>query len=120
MELDAFPEQQRSLAPLTLALPYNFRSVRAGEFMGREASFYTVHDRRVIIGYRDAAGSVSTRQLTVKEVISCTCQVYISGFCHLREDARSFRLDRISFMMRGGRPEQVHPNVEVLRWLLDC
>lgn len=119
MELDASLGQQRSVAPLTLALPHNFRSVRVGEFMGRQASFYTVHDRRVIIGYRDAVRSLSTRQLTVKEVISCTYQIYISGFCFLRQEARSFRLDRISFMMRTGRPEQVHPNVEVLRWLLD-
>lgn len=108
-----------SLAPLTFTLPHDFREVRIGEFMERPASFYAVHHHRVTIGYADATGAVTTRPITAIEVIACNHQQYISGFCHVRLEMRTFRLNRIAFMIRAGSAERVDANVEVLRWLLE-
>jgi hypothetical protein len=112
-------EQLAAVGPLAITLPHDFRSVRVGEFMGRPAAFYLIRPRRVVVGYADASGVASTRVVTAMEIINATHQVYVSGHCHLREEKRSFRLDRIAFLMRAADGKQVLPQTEVLRWLLE-
>ena len=47
------------------------------------------------IAYRDGAGAASTRKVTVTNVSRDGETVMIEGYCYLRQDDRTFRLDRI-------------------------
>ncbi len=47
------------------------------------------------IRYRTAGGSVSVRRITPLSIVSFRGTAIIEAFCHLRNDKRNFRLDRI-------------------------
>ncbi len=49
----------------------------------------------VAICYRDARGSESQRTITPLEAFDIQGAVYITAYCHLRQEERNFRLDRI-------------------------
>lgn len=53
--------------------------------------------RDVLLKYRDAAGHVTDRRLTVHSVQgdSKSHPVYVDGYCHLQSAPRTFRIDRI-------------------------
>jgi DNA polymerase III epsilon subunit family exonuclease len=51
--------------------------------------------RRMFIHYVDSDGGQTERWITPKQVTGLKDYVYLQAYCHLREDDRSFRLDRI-------------------------
>ncbi|AKJ26700.1 helix-turn-helix transcriptional regulator [Caldimonas brevitalea] len=51
--------------------------------------------RRVLIDYRTAQGEVSARRVDPYGLVFRQGQWYMSGWCHLRQELRSFRLDRV-------------------------
>lgn len=52
-------------------------------------------ENEVEIVYRDARGSISVREITPLSVGLFRGTAVIEAFCHLRQDKRNFRLDRI-------------------------
>lgn len=50
---------------------------------------------RVRITYRDSAGSRTVRDIEPREFVTLGGAGYLLAYCHLREDIRYFRLDRI-------------------------
>ena len=54
--------------------------------------------RRLLIRYVDRKGAVSERWITPKQILALHDYLYIVGHCHLREEERNFRLDRIEQM----------------------
>ncbi len=50
----------------------------------------------MFIKYVDADGSLTERWITPKQVMGLKDYVYLQAYCHLRNDERSFRLDRIT------------------------
>jgi DNA polymerase III subunit epsilon len=51
--------------------------------------------RRLRITYVDGKGKRSKRWVTPYQVIGLSDYLYLQAYCHLRDDERSFRLDRI-------------------------
>lgn len=51
--------------------------------------------KRMFIRYVDKNGETSERWITPKQVIGLSDYIYLQAYCHLRQDERSFRLDRI-------------------------
>jgi len=54
--------------------------------------------RRLFIRYIDRKGDVSERWITPKQVLALNDYLYMVAHCHLRDDERNFRLDRIEQM----------------------
>jgi DNA polymerase III epsilon subunit family exonuclease len=52
-------------------------------------------EKRMHIRYVDGEGKETERWITPKQVTGLADYVYLQAYCHLREDERSFRLDRI-------------------------
>ncbi|HLA07451.1 MAG TPA: exonuclease domain-containing protein [Anaerolineales bacterium] len=52
-------------------------------------------NKRMFIRYVDGDGGETERWITPKQVMGLSDYVYLQAYCHLREDERSFRLDRI-------------------------
>jgi len=52
-------------------------------------------NKRMFIRYVDGGGNETERWITPKQVTGLADYVYLQAYCHLREDERSFRLDRI-------------------------
>jgi len=50
---------------------------------------------RMFIRYVDGEGRETERWITPREVTGLADYVYLQAYCHLRQDERSFRLDRI-------------------------
>ena len=53
-------------------------------------------NKRMFINYVDGDGEQTERWITPKQVMGLKDYVYLLAFCHLRNDERSFRLDRIT------------------------
>jgi DNA polymerase-3 subunit epsilon len=51
--------------------------------------------KRLFITYIDKSGEQTERWVTPMQVIGLSDYIYLRGFCHLRNDERTFRLDRI-------------------------
>jgi DNA polymerase III subunit epsilon len=51
--------------------------------------------KRVQITYVDKNGERTTRWITPTQVIGLSDYIYLQAYCHLRNDERSFRLDRV-------------------------
>lgn len=54
--------------------------------------------RRLFIRYIDRKGDVSERWITPKQILALNDYIYMVAHCHLRDDERNFRLDRIELM----------------------
>lgn len=54
--------------------------------------------KRLRIRYVDRKGAVSERWITPKQVLALNDYLYVVAHCHLREEERNFRLDRIEQM----------------------
>jgi len=54
--------------------------------------------KRVFIRYIDRKGDASERWITPKQILALDDYLYIVAHCHLRDDERNFRLDRIEQM----------------------
>jgi DNA polymerase-3 subunit epsilon len=54
--------------------------------------------KRLFIHYVDRKGDVSERWVTPKQILALNDYLYIVAHCHLRDDERNFRLDRIEWM----------------------
>jgi DNA polymerase III epsilon subunit family exonuclease len=52
-------------------------------------------NRRLFIRYVNGEGEVTERWITPKQVMGLSDYVYLKAHCHLRNDERNFRLDRI-------------------------
>ena len=56
----------------------------------------TLAQQRVRLSYCTVDGEVSQRDVDPYGLVFRTGYWYVSGFCHLRQDMRSFRLDRVT------------------------
>jgi DNA polymerase III subunit epsilon len=54
--------------------------------------------KRIFIHYVDQQGRETQRWITPRQVLVLNDYIYISAHCHLRDEDRSFRLDRITEM----------------------
>lgn len=54
--------------------------------------------KRLFIRYVDRKGEVSERWITPKQILALNDYLYMVAHCHLRDDERNFRLDRIEQM----------------------
>jgi DNA polymerase III epsilon subunit family exonuclease len=54
--------------------------------------------RRLFIRYVDRKGDTSERWITPRQVLALNDYIYLVAHCHLRDEERSFRLDRIILM----------------------
>jgi DNA polymerase III epsilon subunit family exonuclease len=54
--------------------------------------------KRLFIRYVDRKGDVSERWITPKQILVMNDYLYMVAHCHLRDDERNFRLDRIEHM----------------------
>lgn len=54
--------------------------------------------KRLFIRYVDRKGDVSERWITPKQIVALNDYLYMVAHCHLRDDERNFRLDRIEQM----------------------
>ncbi len=52
-------------------------------------------NKRLLIRYVDGEGNETERWITPKQVLGLKDYVYLQAHCHLRNDERNFRLDRI-------------------------
>lgn len=58
------------------------------------------HRERLHIRYRTAQGQGSDRQLDPYGVVHLVGSWYVAGHCHLRQDLRTFRVDRLQVLER--------------------
>jgi DNA polymerase III epsilon subunit family exonuclease len=56
--------------------------------------------KQLFIRYVDKKGNETQRWITPKQVLALNDYIYVLAYCHLREEERYFRLDRISEMKR--------------------
>jgi len=54
--------------------------------------------KRLFIRYVDRKGDISERWITPKQILALNDYLYMVAHCHLRDDERNFRLDRIEQM----------------------
>jgi predicted DNA-binding transcriptional regulator YafY len=54
--------------------------------------------KRLFIRYVDRKGDVSERWITPKQILALNDYLYMVAHCHLRDEERNFRLDRIEQM----------------------
>jgi DNA polymerase III subunit epsilon len=54
--------------------------------------------KRLFIRYVDRKGDVSERWITPKQILALNDYLYMVAHCHMRDDERNFRLDRIEQM----------------------
>lgn len=54
--------------------------------------------KRVFIRYIDRKGDASERWISPKQILALNDYLYVVAHCHLRDDERNFRLDRIEQM----------------------
>jgi len=52
-------------------------------------------NKRMFIRYVDGDGEETERWITPRQVMGLKDYVYLQAYCHLRNDERNFRLDRI-------------------------
>ncbi len=51
--------------------------------------------KRIRITYADKNGERTARVITPRQIIGLSDYIYLQAYCHLRNDERSFRLDRV-------------------------
>lgn len=51
--------------------------------------------RRLFVKYLDKSGEVTERWVTIEQVTGWGNSITVVGFCHMRQETRNFRLDRI-------------------------
>ena len=54
--------------------------------------------KRLFIRYVDRKGDISERWITPKQILALNDYLYMVAHCHMRDDERNFRLDRIEQM----------------------
>lgn len=54
--------------------------------------------KRLFIRYADRKGDISERWITPKQILALNDYIYMVAHCHLRDEERNFRLDRIEQM----------------------
>ena len=54
--------------------------------------------KRIFIRYIDRKGEASERWISPKQILALNDYLYVVAHCHLRDDERNFRLDRIEQM----------------------
>ena len=66
-------------------------------------------DKRIFIRYVDGKGNASERWVSPKQILVLRDTLYMVAHCHLRDEERHFRLDRIEQMTIEERdPNEVH------------
>jgi predicted DNA-binding transcriptional regulator YafY len=89
------PEQVPYEAPATVLL-FRRRDEQVDHAVER-AVRRAVHGRRVVrVDYVDSQGNGTRREVEPSGLVRGTDGWYLVGWCRLRGDGRSFRLDRIS------------------------
>src|SRR5450432_1007036 len=89
------PEQVQNATPATVLL-FRGRGEQVDVTVER-AIRRAVHDRRVVVlDYVDRQGNGTRREVEPSGLVRGTDGWYLVGWCRLRGDGRSFRLDRIS------------------------
>jgi hypothetical protein len=75
--------------------PNNRELFDADEWEGNREIHADGLDCHVIMKYENYEGVDTTREVDVKEVFISNSRIYLSGYCHLRKEVRTFRVDRI-------------------------
>lgn len=63
--------------------------------MRKEEIFCGIEGEVVDIRYGDAEIGITDRIVTIECLYQFAGEIYFDGFCHLRADTRTFRLDRL-------------------------
>ncbi len=66
-------------------------------------------EKRLFIRYVDRRGDTSERWVTPKQVLALNDYIYLVAHCHLRDEERNFRLDRIEQMEVEKRTTKKRP-----------
>jgi len=93
-----FRRFQRKLAGQGWDLVGNYRTVRAqleDVILPPEIQKAMAGDKAVTITYIDARGDETIRKITPLRVLAGNGPTYLVAFCHMRQENRHFRLDRI-------------------------
>jgi DNA polymerase III subunit epsilon len=62
--------------------------------------------KRLFIRYVDRKGDASERWITPRQILALNDYLYLVAYCHLRDDERNFRLDRIEQMEIENQTDQ--------------
>lgn len=97
------PEWARSVHTPLLILMWKRPDFRHGLATGSVKSRPVIEEalqnkKRLFIRYLDRKGEVSERWITPKQILALNDYLYMVAHCHLRDDERNFRLDRIEGM----------------------
>lgn len=75
--------------------------------------------QRVFLGYRANSGDITERMVDPFGVVNLGRRWYLAGYCHLRCDRRTFRIDRISSAISLDQPFARPSDVDPLQMVLD-
>jgi len=75
--------------------------------------------QRVFLGYRASSGDITERAVDPFGVVNLGRRWYLAGYCHLRRDRRTFRIDRISSAISLDQPFTRPPDADPLQMVLD-
>jgi predicted DNA-binding transcriptional regulator YafY len=90
----------------------------AGSDLVAQLSHAARTSQRVRINYRSSAGGETERAIDPYGVVNLGHRWYVAGYCHLRQDNRTFRIDRISAAETLEERFQVPGNVDPLDLVL--
>ena len=76
--------------------------------------------QRVFLGYRANSGDITERMVDPFGVVNLGRRWYLAGYCHLRCDRRTFRIDRISSAISLDQPFTRPSDVDPLQMVLDA
>lgn len=110
-------ERVRAVAE-TVQLDFRHATTGAGNLALGILSVAARARQRVHIGYVDAAGSVSQRDIDPYGLAYHGGGWYVVAHCRLRADLRSFRLDRIASLAPVGRSFERPPGFDAMAWLV--
>lgn len=100
-EKDAFSSWAIKQVEKTIAPAAPFPKGRAARIQGEDEEVVSNDDENTFdagvwfIGYRDSKGNESERRVSVKGIAPKNGIMFLNGWCHEREQFRSFRVDRI-------------------------
>lgn len=73
--------------------------------------------KEALIQYEDATGKASQRRITLHDVVKEPGgQLYLKAFCHLRNDERTFRIDRIRSLIDQNSGTTLTRLADILSW----
>ena len=92
-----FLRELNGIDPITLAGSYQSSITFAERFDLPDSIVQALATgKRLLIDYIDGKGEATQRWITLKQALEMNDYIYLVAHCHLRDEERSFRLDRIT------------------------